>query len=101
MFIVLEGRRGVQPHRRRAARRDQSGFGYGRDGADRYRPRPATIALDMVHVAAIYLAHLRELMATDGNLGILALRNLTRILSDQLRHADTRLDALTSVAIKA
>ncbi len=102
MFIVLEGRLSVQtPEGERLAEIGPNSV-VGEMALIDTRPRSASvIALETVHVAAISSADLRELMATDGNLGFLVLCNITRVLSERLRHADARLDALMSAAIKA
>ena len=95
MYIVLEGHLSVQTAEGEHLADVGPNSVVGEMGLVETRPRSATVvAKDVVRVAAIRSSDLREEMVTDGHLGFLMLCNITRVLSDRLRHADAKLDAM-------
>ena len=95
MYIVLEGHLSVQTAEGEHLADVGPNSVVGEMGLVETRPRSATVvAKEGARVAAIRSSDLREEMVTDGHLGFLMLCNITRVLSDRLRHTDAKLEAL-------
>lgn len=95
LFIVLEGKLSIQSGDGERLAEVGENSVVGEMGLVDSRPRSATVvSASDVRIAAIPSSALREEMVEDGHLGFLVLCNITRVLSDRLRQADSRLNAL-------
>jgi CRP-like cAMP-binding protein len=102
LFIVLEGHLSVETSEGERLADVGPNSVVGEMGLVDARPRSATVvASEKSRVAVIRSSDLREEMVTDGHLGFLVLCNITRVLSDRLRHADAKLDALMETSIRS
>jgi CRP-like cAMP-binding protein len=101
LFIVLDGELSVETAEGERLASVGPNSVVGEMGLVDTRPRSATVVASQAsRVAAIRSSDLREEMVTDGHLGFLVLCNITRVLSDRLRHADAKLDALMETSIR-
>lgn len=102
LFIVLEGQLSVETSDGEHLAAVGPNSVVGEMGLVDTRPRSATVVASAPsRVAAIRSSDLREEMVTDGHLGFLVLCNITRVLSERLRQADAKLDALMETSIRS
>ncbi len=100
LFIVLAGRFAVRIGNGEILAEIGPGSVIGEMGLIDPRPRSATVeATETARVVAIPTADLRHNLVTDGNLGFVVLCNIARLLSERLRHADTKLATLMGAAV--
>lgn len=101
LFILLEGKLGIQTAEGESLAEVGPASVIGEMGLVESRPRSADVlALEDCRIAAIDTTDLREEMVNDGHLGFFLLCNITRVLSARLREADQKMDSLLANIVK-